>query len=46
MTERVGGKDELGATSHNEDWDENFIRKTVLMEGSIMLHCNTSGGYE
>ncbi len=33
---RVGGKDELKATSQNEGWDENVIRKVVLMEGSIM----------
>jgi hypothetical protein len=33
---RVGGKDELEATSHNEDWDENVLRKMVLMQGSIM----------
>jgi hypothetical protein len=33
---RVDGKDELKATSHHESWDENFIRKMVLMEGSIM----------
>ena len=42
---RVGGKDELKATSHNEGWDENIIRKMVLMEGSIMRHCNASRGY-
>jgi hypothetical protein len=33
---RVGGKDELEATSHNEGWYENVIQKIVLMEGSIM----------
>ena len=33
---RVGGKDEFEARSHNEGLDENFIRKTVLMEGSII----------
>ncbi len=33
---RVSGKDELEATSHNENWDEKVLRKMVLMEGSIM----------
>jgi hypothetical protein len=36
MRERVDGKDEIEATSHNEGWDENVIRKMILMEGSIM----------
>jgi hypothetical protein len=31
---RVSGKDELEATSHNEDWDENVIR---IDGGSITL---------
>ncbi len=33
---KVDGKDELEATSHNEDWDENVLRKMVSMEDSIM----------
>jgi hypothetical protein len=31
----VGGKIELEATSHNEGWVENVIRKIVLPKGSI-----------
>ncbi len=33
---RVGGMDEFEARAHNEVWDENVIRKMVLMEGSMI----------
>ncbi len=33
---RVGGMDEFEARAHNEGWDENVIRKMVLMEGSMI----------